>query len=80
MNNIYLNRRPFEDSVKPIYPGNMPYLSQMIYDEYVFRKIRQAFKTARRQKEEKKKKKNTKNLSLFEKKLLKTKKTKKKIK
>jgi hypothetical protein len=48
MKNYYLKRKPFNEKVEPIYPGNMPYLSQMIYDEYVFRKIRHANKLSGR--------------------------------
>jgi len=31
MKYYYLNKKPFNEKVKPFYPGNVPYLSQFKY-------------------------------------------------
>lgn len=46
MDSFYSNKKPFDEKVKPFYPGNIPYLSQFRYKYYVFRKLRQLKKLA----------------------------------
>jgi hypothetical protein len=46
MNSFYSNRKPFDEKVKPFYPGNIPYLSQSYYNYAVFRRVRQLKKFA----------------------------------
>ena len=46
MNYFYSNRKPFDNKVKPFYPGNLPYLSQSYYKHVVFNKVKRLKKSA----------------------------------